>query len=118
MPRYHKTDEWRGYEVPDLAVAGSSYTGEWEDSPAPSHRIKPELERLQGYLKEKGIKSKLETTPSSNVFMQKIWIMVSKTDFKKAGNLSEAWLKKNDSTTRYIHDADLPKGVKKLGKVV
>lgn len=107
MTRYHKIDAWRGYEIPEYAVAGSSYTGEWSDSPAPKSEVMPELKEFMEYLKKKGIKSRLKTTPSSNVFMQKIWVVVPEEDFKKAIPLTMNWLKRNYSRTQYIHDADL-----------
>ena len=118
MSRYHRTDAWRGYSIPDLAIAGSSYTGEWEDSPCPAKYVKPELTKLQDFLKTKGIDTKIKTSESSNVFMTKLWIVVKNPkQFDKAGSMAENWLKKHENDTRFIHDADIPKGKKKVRSV-
>ncbi|MBW2986868.1 hypothetical protein KY333_05860 [Candidatus Woesearchaeota archaeon] len=118
MTRYHKTDAWRGYEIPDLAVAGSSYTGEWSDSPCPAKDVRPELMRMRTFLSQNGIKTKITSSDSSNAFMSKLWIeVVNKKDFEKAGKLATAWLTKHANDTRFIHDADLLKGTKKLRRL-
>lgn len=118
MSRYHKIDGWRGYSIPDLAVAGSSYTGEFSDSPAPMKSVKPELERMRSYLSKHGIDSEIKSSESSNAFMQKLWVVVKdKDDFSKAGKLANSWLEKHKSDTVNIHDADIPKGKKKAEKV-
>ena len=118
VTRYHRIDGWRGYEIPDLAVAGSSYTGEWSDSPCPAKDVRPELMKMRTFLSQNGIKTKITSTPSSNAFMSKLWVEVTnKKDFEKAGKLATAWLAKHANDTRFIHDADLPKAIKKLRSV-
>jgi len=106
--RYHKTDGWRGYEIPAFAVAGSSDCGMCSDSPAPSDKVEAELQRFQREcLLPHGIKSKLAATQSSNVFMVKRWVVVGARDFERAAQLAINWLNENERDTRYIHGADL-----------
>ena len=100
------TDAWRGYLVPPYAVAGVSYTGNFEDSPAPLDKIKPEIDKLRAYLKEKGINTKLVYTITSNLFWIKIWVIAEPEDYEKAKELADKWLVDNEHQTIYIHDAD------------
>ena len=109
--RFHKgSDGWGrdSYEIPEYAVAGSSNCGMYSDSPAPSDRVKHELDRLQLYLKtHHKIFSHVETTQSGNVFMVKNWVVVKSSDFERAVPIVVEWLEEHRSETRYIHDADL-----------
>ena len=105
--RYHKIDNWRGYFIPGTAVAGSSDTGTWSDSPCPSHLVKSEIRRLQREcLRPAGIPSKTRFGTSSNVFCGKRWLCVSAADFPRAKALADAWLKEHRIDTRFIHNAD------------
>ena len=99
---WNKTDAWRGYDRPYYAVAGSSDTGMWSDSPAPSDVVLDELNALKSFLKSKGINAKLSHTESTNVFMIKRWLIVDGPKFEEAKRLVKEYLKNN--TTNYIHD--------------
>ena len=106
--RYHRIDGWRGYPVPATAVAGSSDTGTWDDSPAPTPEVKAELRRLQREaLRPAGIKSRQRIGGSSNVFCGKRWLCVAPGDFPRAAELAHKWLSENKASTQYVHDADL-----------
>lgn len=91
---YHRIDGWRGYEWPKLAVAGSSDTGSWSDSPAPSALVSLELNRLKEYLAEHGFSATETFTQSSNVFMIKRWLVVKK-GYDEAKKLAEDWLEQH-----------------------
>lgn len=104
--KWHSIDAWRGYSIPDNAVLGASDTGMWEDSPCPSDRVDSELNDFQNFLKKNGIESVKKTTQSSNVFMVKRWVVVSKWDYKKAKKIAENYLKEKKDETRFIHDAE------------
>jgi len=104
--KWIKTDAWRGYYQPANAVAGSSDTGTLSDSPAPSDKVKNELDDLRKFLKQKGISSRMRLSKSSNVFMAKRWVIVSPSDFRKAKKLADSYLVKNYGKTTYIHEAD------------
>jgi len=105
MSRYHRLDGWRGYSIPDRAVAGSSDTGMWSDSPAPSDKVLAELAKLRAELKAAGIKSRVSHTLSSNAFMIKRWVVVPRADFDRALKLAQEYLEAHRSETRYVHDA-------------
>lgn len=101
---YHRTDGWRGYEVPDNAIAGSSDTGGWSDSPCPSDKVDKELSALQADLKRNGIKTERATTQTSNVFCGKQWVKLKHpSDYEKAMKIVE----KHKRQGNYIHDAEV-----------
>ena len=105
--RYHRLDGWRGYMIPGLAVAGSSDTGTWSDSPCPSGEVKAEIRKLQREcLCPAGIHSRQNFGASSNVFCGKRWVCVAEHDWAKAAGLVWQWLAENDHRLRYLHDAD------------
>jgi len=104
--KWVRTDAWRGYEQPKLAVAGASDTGMASDSPCPSDVSKEEVAKLAAYLKSKGIATKVIGASSSNVFMGKRWIVPAITDYPKAKKLADAWLKEHESDTQLLHGAD------------
>lgn len=106
--RYHRIDGWRGYHIPALAVIGSSDTGEWADSPAPSREVKAEIRRFQReVLRPLGIKSRQRFGVSSNVFCAKRWVCVPRDQFKTAAKATLEWYEKNDRNLRFLHSADL-----------
>ena len=98
------TDGWRGYIRPVFAVAGSSDTGTWSDSPCPSALVTGELERLRLFLRSKGFHVRNMVCRSANVFMVKRWIIVAVEEFDKAVKVAEDWLKDNMGSTRFIHE--------------
>ena len=105
--RYNKIDGWRGYWVPALAVAGSSDTGTYSDSPCPSPEVLKEINRIRKeVLLPAGIKSRSRFGNSSNLFCAKRWLVVARQDFYKAAQLVDAWLKDNRYSTSYVHNAN------------
>ena len=108
--RLHKgTDAWgRGsYSIPEYAVVGCSYCGEYSDSPAKGVVVAHELHEFAKVLKRHGIKSREKQTTSGNLFMVKRWVVVKKDDFPRAKKLALAHLKRVKDSTLLIHDADL-----------
>jgi hypothetical protein len=106
--RFHRGDGWgRGsFTIPALAVAGTSYTGEWADSPIKQADCKPELNALRKFLASQGLRTRLfNGGTAGNVFCHKIWILVRRADFARAFSLAEDWLLNNESATHHIHDA-------------
>ena len=81
---YHRIDGWRGYSIPAFAVAGSSDTGGWSDSPCPSDSVEGEIKRVRAILKEHKIRSYVCWTETSNVFCIKRWVCVRGIDFRDA----------------------------------
>ena len=110
LRRYHRLDGWRGYMIPALAVAGSSDTGTYSDSPCPTPQVLDEIARLRKEaLRPAGIKSRSGFGRSSNAYCGKRWVTVSAADFPIAAQVTVDWLAKNERSTRYIHEADLDK---------
>lgn len=104
--KFVSTGGYRGYYQSPYAVLGSSDTGTFSDSPAPSFEVKKELKDFQAFLKKKGIKSQIKTTQSSNVFMAKRWVTVNPSDYGKAKGLAKEYLKNKEGETNYIHGTD------------
>ena len=105
--RYNKIDGWRGYWVPALAVAGSSDTGTYSDSPCPSPVVLKEIKRIRKeVLLPAGIKSRSRFGNSSNLFCAKRWLVVAREDFDRAARLVDNWLEDNKSSTSYVHNAN------------
>jgi len=102
--KWVKTDPWRGFYQQKYAIIGSSDTGMWSDSPAPSNDVNKELTGFQSFLRTKGIGSKIMNEQSSNVFMAKRWVVVEPSDFKKAKKLAKEYLA--SQKTSYLHGAD------------
>jgi hypothetical protein len=104
--KFIHTDAWRGYAQPKKAVAGSSDTGTWSDSPCPTPKVSEELKKLESALKEAGIDSDEVAMQSSNAFMVKRWIVPKDEEkYQKAKRIAKKWLGTHKET-RYIHDAD------------
>ena len=100
------SDAWgRGsFEIPALTIAGSSDTGNWSDSPAPSNMVTKEINTLIKDLKKEGIPAKeVGATPSGNLFMAKRWVGVSETDYPSASQKVKAKLK--SKKFKFLHDA-------------
>lgn len=103
--RYHRIDGWRGYSIPGSAVAGSSDTGTWEDSPCPTPEVRAELHRfMKEVLRPAGIKSRIRYGESSNVFCAKAWVCVAAADWKRAVELANQYIETHKEL-RYMHDA-------------
>jgi hypothetical protein len=104
-PRYIRVGYGR-IKIPGAAVAGSSDTGSFPDSPAPTALVKAEIKRLQSEcLRPAGIKSRTVYGNSTNVFCAKRWVVVAADDFEKATELAGQWLESNKYSTSFIHDA-------------
>ena len=106
--RYHGADPWGrdSYDVPVYAVAGSSSTGNAPDSPAPTNEVDREIQGLRRHLKKNGIATRMSTSQSGNLFMEKIWIIVQVEDYSRAKPIADTWLKENHDITHHIHEAD------------
>ena len=105
--RYNQLDSWRGYAVPALAIAGSSDTGTWDDSPCPTPAVLAELRKLRKALKAEGITTSLRSGSFSNLFCGKRWVVVDKCDFERAATFANVWIEVNRFNTSYIHGANL-----------
>lgn len=97
---YHKTDGWRGYSIPILALYGASDCGTWSDSPAPSGSVLAELESMRSTFRSLGFKTRLAWTESSNIFMIKRWILIQGRDIERAIKEAESI---DISGYKYIH---------------
>jgi len=107
--RFHKgKDGWGrdSYQIPQYAVVGSSDTGMWSDSPAPSDKVKNELDDFRTVLRKNKIRSRIGVTKSGNVMMVKVWVVVNKIDFERANKIAREYLELNETCTRYIHNAE------------
>jgi hypothetical protein len=102
LPPYrHQTDAWRGYDVPTNAVAGSSDTGTWSDSPCPTDKVSGEIQTLKDELRKEGIGTKDKVTPTSNVFCAKRWVVLNKaSDYERAKPI----IKKVMDKSSYLHE--------------
>lgn len=106
--RYHKISHYRGYRIPATAVAGASDTGRFPDSPCPTDEVEAELKRLRTEaLAPLKIVARLRYGASTNACCAKRWLVVSRGDFERAAQATLDWLKANESSTHYIHAADL-----------
>lgn len=109
--RYHRgSDPWgrNSWSIPGCAVAGTSYCGEWEDSPARKSDILPEIKRLRSeVLRPLGIRSRLSQTQTGNLFCAKIWVCVPAKRHAEALAAVDQWLNhSSDSLSlRFLHDA-------------
>lgn len=110
MPKgkYFQGDAWGrgGYYQPANVVLGANCTGDWSDSPCPTNEVKKELNDFRKVLKKNGISSTLTSQKSSNVFMVMVWVRVKESDFAKAKQIADDYLKKNESNTKYIYGAE------------
>ena len=107
--RFHKgSDGWGrdSYQIPQFAVVGSSCTGDWSDSPAPTDEVKAELEEFRKVLRANKIRSRCGATRSGNVFMVKLWVTVSGQDYPVALKLATDYLAAHERDTVHIHDAE------------
>jgi hypothetical protein len=106
--RFHKGHDGWGrdsYAIPQFGVVGSSDTGMYSDSPAPSNLVKDELDEFRKILRANKIRSRITYTRSGNVFMVKRWVVVHSRDYLKALPLAQAYLAEHKHDTRFIHDA-------------
>lgn len=85
--KYVHTDSWRGYELPINAVAGANDTGNYSDSPCPSHVCTEELNRAKKILRKNNISYRTTINISSNVFCVHRYILTDPKDHKKSKEL-------------------------------
>ena len=84
------TDGWRGYEEPFAAICGANDTGMWSDSPCPSNVREKELKEAAALLKANGIRSRVITTSSSNVFCAHVYLVAKVKDTQAGRDLITA----------------------------
>lgn len=108
MARYHRIDGWRGYWIPDGAIAGASNTGMSSDSPCPTTAVLAELRAFaKAVCRKNGIKYRIRAGTTSNVFCQKLYVIVLKKDYERALAFANEWFKTGDyGKTSYIHGCE------------
>lgn len=82
--RWESDGGYRGRYVVDNAVFSATDTGMWEDSPYRSDEAMANIKYAQDILKMYGIKSKVTTLETSNVFCINHFVVVSEYDYEKA----------------------------------
>lgn len=85
---YISTDGWRGYVQPINAVAGANDTGNWSDSPCPSHVCEKEIKEYRTILRKNKIQSRTMACQTSNVFCVHVYVLVHPDDREKALELA------------------------------
>lgn len=98
--QYQRIDGWRGFNRPYFAVAGSSDTGGWSDSPCPSDSVQGELEKVLRILKLGGVKAYMTYSTTSNIFCIKRWVCVKGTEYQKAKDIL---VTENARNYSYVH---------------
>lgn len=92
--KWVSTDAWRGYEEPVYAIAGVSDTGNWVDSPSPSHKTNAELRRFRLLLRKMGVPTRKVTGRTSNVFAGNQYLIAPKEMFPDAKKKVKELLRK------------------------
>jgi hypothetical protein len=87
--KYVSTDGWRGYQQPVNAVCGANNTGEFSDSPCPSHICAAEITRAAKLLEGAKIPYRTMECETSNVFCTHVYIIVQGRMKKRAIKLIE-----------------------------
>ena len=100
--KYVSTSSWRGYYEPVYAVAGVNDTGNYSDSPCPSHLAQKELNDVVELLKKNKIKVKRKTLETSNVFCVHHYIIPKMKDVEKARELVVKHLSEVDTLLLYV----------------
>ena len=92
--------------IPQNAVAGLSYCGEWSDSPANGKACRAELDALRRYLRNaKIIGGRFVRGDQIATFAVKIWLVYPANVYNRARELAETWLAEHRAETRLLHDA-------------
>lgn len=99
-----QTDAWRGWDRPCFAVIGSSDTGNWSDSPAPSSSVYDEMKKMKASLLRLGIRTYEAHSVTSNLFCMKRWLIVKGCDFAKGVEAVES-LSDEIKACRYVYKA-------------
>ena len=96
------SDGWRGRFTIVNAVAGSSDTGSWDDSPCPSKLVKAELNGVKKALKKAGIKYRSTWASSSNIFCIHRYVVVAEQDVERGKQVVQEWLDSTENEFVYI----------------
>lgn len=99
--KWISTDGWRGYEQPVNAVGGANCTGDWEDSPCPSHVTKREIDGFKRILKFNKIPFRQLVCNTSNLFCIKVYVLVPPEFREKALELSTEYSNRPDMRLFY-----------------
>ena len=100
--KYVRIDGWRGYAEPVYAIAGFNDTGTWSDSPCRTDVGQSEKDRLLSVLDAAGIKTKIVTCETSNVFCVHHYIVTKVKDHARALQIVETFLAENHTDLMYI----------------
>ena len=100
--KYIRTDGWRGYSQPINAVAGANDTGNWDDSPCPSHLCTEELNKVKAVLKKNKIPFVANWGKTTNVFCVHRYILVAPENHERAAELLQPLVKE----TRLLYIID------------
>lgn len=98
------TNSWRSRMfVPIDAVGCCNWTGDWSDSPCPTEVVEAELKGFCKMLRKDKIKYKRTVEPTTNVFCQKVYILVDDADRLRALELA----REHQKNTRLFHTIEL-----------
>jgi hypothetical protein len=96
------SDGWRGYFTLANAVAGSSDTGSWDDSPCPSNSVTAELNAVKKALKKAGINYRTTWAPSSNIFCMHRYVVVAEEQVERGKEIVQEWLDTSENQFVYV----------------
>jgi len=96
------TNAWRGHFTLVNAVAGSSDTGSWDDSPCPSNSVTAELNSVKKALKKAGINYRSTWAASSNIFCIHRYVVVAEPDVERGKRVVQEWLDSTENQFVYI----------------
>jgi hypothetical protein len=85
------TDGWRGYLQPVNAIGGANCTGDWEDSPCPTHVTKRELNGFKKILRQNKIPFRQFVSNTSNVFCVSVYLLVPPEHKERGLELSKEY---------------------------
>lgn len=100
--QWESTGGYRGYEQPIHACVGVNNTGDWSDSPCPSHIAEAEINAVRDMLLAHKIKTKLVTCPSSNVFCVHHYLVPQLKNVVVARGLVEQYIDTNETRLAYV----------------
>lgn len=89
--------------IPVDAVGCCNWTGDWSDSPCPTSVVEAELKEFCKLLRKEKIKYKRTVEPTSNVFCQKVYILVDDQDRSRALELAA----QHEKNTRLFYTVQL-----------
>ncbi len=83
------TSAWRGFRQPVNACGGANNTGQFSDSPCPTHVCREEILAFRKKLKAARIKSVIMECESSNVFCSHVYVLVAPEHHTKAYEIAQ-----------------------------